>query len=143
MPVEVYDKVKGISIHSLIRGRTAFSRSISALSSYFNPLPHTRENVRHNGTFENLGGFQSTPSYEGELSAEASESVFPKISIHSLIRGRTIASKPRRTARNGFQSTPSYEGERLESNSQIQQYLFQSTPSYEGELAVFGIYPHL
>ena len=77
-----------ISIHSLIRGRTLtnaadcnshgkfqstpsyegepVSEPISSLTSYFNPLPHTRENyIEWGSTYLTL------------------------ISIHSLIRGRT------------------------------------------------------
>ena len=79
-----------ISIHSLIRGRTLtnaadcnshgkfqstpsyegepVSEPISSLTSYFNPLPHTRENVNTILLEYAETLFQSTPSYEGEPS---------------------------------------------------------------------------
>ena len=144
-----------ISIHSLIRGRTlkaikawryALFQSTPSYEGelkkqeakndgrYFNPLPHTRENIVCFLSWSAPTRFQSTPSYEGERAAKAAwenlvtdfnplphtreNSRFPivaamsrkyfnplphtrenqasyrlgyrlRISIHSLIRGRT------------------------------------------------------
>ena len=122
----------------------------------FNPLPHTRENSKKHIVFRCDGLFQSTPSYEGEHSPVCDKPPRIKISIHSLIRGRTpvIVSKKLvcaisihslirgRTAfllnfirrMTLFQSTPSYEGEPLYLRFHNISIRFQSTPSYEGEL---------
>ena len=62
---------------------------------HFNPLPHTRENLDREKVIQKLN-----------------------ISIHSLIRGRTVARQkiPRKAP---FQSTPSYEGELVPSMSTV------------------------
>ena len=78
---------------------------------HFNPLPHTRENTIIVIVWRGFFGFQSTPSYEGELV-------------------RHLPMSPSMT----FQSTPSYEGEPSLCVITFQHTkLFQSTPSYEGE----------
>ena len=120
-----------ISIHSLIRGRTASELTGLTLTLFqstpsyegepvhgqcrncggnFNPLPHTREN------------------YSDKVSPH-----FLAISIHSLIRGRTIAAFSSGVKDMLFQSTPSYEGERFMTGRKDIVTIFQSTPSYEGE----------
>ena len=101
---------QSISIHSLIRGRTATKDMPSkdelfqSTPSYegeppscfrrcwrwdFNPLPHTRENGDISSSALRQYQFQSTPSYEGELNR-----------LFVIL------------AHGAFQSTPSYEGER-------------------------------
>ena len=86
-------------------------RCICYKARHFNPLPHTRENARDFYSRNPDAIFQSTPSYEGELlgkfsfiseikfqstpSYEGEPDIYmrcydkKKISIHSLIRGRT------------------------------------------------------
>ena len=98
----------------------------------FNPLPHTRENFLFLRNDNFILRFQSTPSYEGELFAivrisnttknfnplpHTRENKSPprcfgwlRISIHSLIRGRTLFHRITKQL-DRFQSTPSYEGE--------------------------------
>ncbi len=144
----------GISIHSLIRGRTKSSLILVLFQYYFNPLPHTRENTAHSLGNDLNKRFQSTPSYEGELSSffafsrygnfnplphtrenssKAKNTEKSTISIHSLIRGRTCAIYVNCSDSFGFQSTPSYEGEPLLILRCFMMMKFQSTPSYEGE----------
>ena len=85
---------------------------------HFNPLPHTRENTIIVIVWRGFFGFQSTPSYEGELV-------------------RHLPMSPSMT----FQSTPSYEGEPSLCVITFQHTkLFQSTPSYEGELIHIGLH---
>ena len=83
----------------------------------FNPLPHTRENVNTFAFHILINQFQSTPSYEGELS--------------STVRDRFQGL---------FQSTPSYEGEHIHLALTLSAPLFQSTPSYEGEQQRINFY---
>ena len=80
-----------------------------------------------------LSIFQSTPSWEGEQDYGGRGIIICDISIHSLVRGRTVASKPRRRTSNGFQSTPSWEGELSQHLKWLTVWKFQSTPSWEGE----------
>ena len=81
----------------------------SLINDYFNPLPHTRENL-----------------------AASDINTTSTISIHSLIRGRTIRLIYLFRAQI-FQSTPSYEGEHELAHIYLGHLKFQSTPSYEGE----------
>ena len=131
-------------------------REFEEYSTHFNPLPHTRENGASRPDKSLRREFQSTPSYEGELYIEAEWTEQAVISIHSLIRGRTVSPTFHFFIIYAFQSTPSYEGEHaidclelalamISIHSLIRgrtwrcvfalfcAKLFQSTPSYEGE----------
>ena len=101
-----------ISIHSLIRGRTVSSLSRSFIKYYFNPLPHTRENygccrtrldlinfnplphTRENAQnqlrFRGHRNFNPLPHTRENVKPAISFTVLVGISIHSLIRGRTV-----------------------------------------------------
>ena len=83
-------KYNDISIHSLIRGRTNCGVHSSSSIPNFNPLPHTRENTNLTPQKYINYLFQSTPSYEGERADVEAEMHGDGISIHSLIRGRTL-----------------------------------------------------
>ena len=79
--------------------------------------------------------FQSTPSYEGELSKLYSTS--RRNHFNPLPHTReNYKNKYKGSKLSEFQSTPSYEGERKRSLQwQRIRSIFQSTPSYEGEQA--------
>ena len=101
-----------ISIHSLIRGRTAgqaYGGNSSIISIHSLIRGRTQSSFGYAGSL----AFQSTPSYEGELYCRSDRLLFryfnplphtrentsvnwhslpDSISIHSLIRGRTLSS---------------------------------------------------
>mgnify|MGYP005852930241 CR=1 FL=1 len=126
-------KKKGISIHSLARGRTGTLPTGFVTVINFNPLPRKRENgkkhivSRCDSLFQSTPSqegelkqniravpkrsFQSTPSQEGELGGACAASADYHISIHSLARGRTTQGGSRLMSVLLFQSTPSQEGE--------------------------------
>ena len=100
---------------------------------HFNPLPHTRENIKALSMARWKARFQSTPSYEGEQRQRDYDYGLRAISIHSLIRGRTFFDNLIKPHFGAFQSTPSYEGEPKRVSPFSRCAPFQSTPSYEGE----------
>ena len=101
-----------ISIHSLVRGRTALVRIGTAMIVYFNPLPRKRENYVSGGKFNPVSNFNPLPRKRENLQTVITfapteyfnplprkrENAQPhpgavlalKISIHSLVRGRTF-----------------------------------------------------
>ena len=102
--------VGNISIHSLIRGRTNLYRQAYRACRYFNPLPHTRENVVE---LCSIGGIIISihSLIRGRTGGKDCSSFHCYISIHSLIRGRTGFLCKKCQLLVEFQSTPSYEGE--------------------------------
>ena len=116
-----------ISIHSLVRGRTLFSQLSLRYIRHFNPLPRKREN--HQPTagaavpiyFNPLPRKRENDTIKKALKTDIYFNPLPRkrenaeqfrefereiISIHSLVRGRTLI---RHTASRCalFQSTPS------------------------------------
>ena len=51
----------GISIHSLVRGRTAAPETYQTRELYFNPLPRKRENIDNNISKAELLNFNPLP----------------------------------------------------------------------------------
>ena len=77
-----------ISIHSLIRGRTAL-RSLAYIGGIFQSTPSYEGELGRAYRGGSSLTFQSTPSYEGEHKPRSDTLIKIAISIHSLIRGRT------------------------------------------------------
>ena len=112
--------LKLISIHSLVRGRTLdwLLRTVRAVD--FNPLPRKRENQTDNHQHQSVYNFNPLPRkreneeqphyrlfwfYFNPLPRKRENShsplisrLAPKISIHSLVRGRTAIIMGRLTA---------------------------------------------
>ena len=101
----VYIRIYDISIHSLIRGRTASQHIYTAVKWIsIHSLIRGRTCLSCSRREENK--FQSTPSYEGEQS----------LPIKSVLRVT-------------FQSTPSYEGEpTAQTLTTVQQIYFNPLP---------------
>ena len=117
-PISIHSLVRGrtwvytgvtdsqaISIHSLVRGRTQRSNFRLAISTNFNPLPRKRENAFNASQSFTARYFNPLPrkrengGYDQAVSSTT-------ISIHSLVRGRTLHLY-RGDTRKPFQSTPS------------------------------------
>ena len=96
----------GISIHSLIRGRTFSSFSISSIMPYFNPLPHTRENAETIDRGFGGGEISIHSLIRGRTQFKRNRISNQSISIHSLIRGRTSASVTGKSAGGHFNPLP-------------------------------------
>ena len=144
----------GISIHSLIRGRTKSSLILVLFQYYFNPLPHTRENTAHSLGNDLNKRFQSTPSYEGELSSFFAFSRYGNFNPlpHTRENSTPIAGastlsnfNPLPHTRENSSKAKNTEKSTISIHSLIRgrtcaiyvncsdSFGFQSTPSYEGE----------
>ena len=82
-------KKQEISIHSLVRGRTALQRLFGQRKSDFNPLPRKRENPTCGGTSRKSYHFNPLPRKRENFACSDKCCRKIKISIHSLVRGRT------------------------------------------------------
>ena len=95
-----------ISIHSLVRGITHRCRRLPQPLRYFNPLPRERENCFRSLLHGQCSYFNPLPR-ERENSDKVQEyAARAYISIHSLVRGRTLCPYPLWRGK-AFQSTPS------------------------------------
>ena len=130
-----------ISIHSLIRGRTASSERLTATTTIFQSTPSYEGEPHPVGILSFDRVFQSTPSYEGEQQCRGYPcqrcyfNPLPHTRENEVIENKN-------GSKTLFQSTPSYEGEPLSIRLYSVGVIFQSTPSYEGERAYRPIWKY-
>ena len=118
-----------ISIHSLVRGRTILVSTVLCIILDFNPLPRKRENrdLREDADLSQIISIHSLVRGRTVLLFYVSD-VIP-ISIHSLVRGRTKNSYYNSQCQNNFNPLPrKRENIRRDNIPQI-IIQFQSTPS--------------
>ena len=108
---------------------------ISGETSDFNPLPSARGDRLNGSPFWPLE-FQSTPLCEGRR-YPASHRAHTPISIHSPLRGETVAPAPIAVCKS-FQSTPLCEGRRSTMRLTLSAFYFNPLPSARGDASTSG-----